>query len=48
MEMYEAIRTKKPPVMLSVQDVMDCSGLEKCNGRGGREDMVYEDLSSHY
>nr|AAT07056.1 cathepsin L-like cysteine proteinase [Brugia malayi] len=35
LEMYVALRTKKAPIELSVQDVMDCSGVSKCKGIGG-------------
>ncbi|EJW75227.1 papain family cysteine protease containing protein, partial [Wuchereria bancrofti] len=41
LEMYMTLRTKKAPVKLSVQDVMDCSGVEKCNGMGGNEPEVF-------
>nr|BAC24764.1 cathepsin L-like cysteine proteinase [Brugia malayi] len=46
-EMYVALRTKKPPVKLSVQDVMDCSGMEKCKGRGGNEPAVFRWVAEH-
>nr|CDQ01801.1 Bm12796 [Brugia malayi] len=45
--MYVALRTKKRPVKLSVQDVMDCSGMEKCKGRGGNEPAVFRWVAEH-
>ncbi|VIO97013.1 Papain family cysteine protease containing protein [Brugia malayi] len=47
LEMYVALRTKKRPVKLSVQDVMDCSGMEKCKGRGGNEPAVFRWVAEH-
>ncbi|VIO97002.1 Papain family cysteine protease containing protein [Brugia malayi] len=41
LEMYVALRTKKAPIELSVQDVMDCSGVSKCKGIGGNGPAVF-------
>lgn len=41
-EAYTAMRTSHPVVPLSEQHVMDCSGLQKCNGYGGSGDSVWE------
>ncbi|VDK84305.1 unnamed protein product [Litomosoides sigmodontis] len=42
LEIYAALKSKKPPVSLSVQDVMDCSNMEKCGGKGGNEAAVFD------
>ncbi|CAG9529807.1 unnamed protein product, partial [Cercopithifilaria johnstoni] len=47
LEMHIALRNKKPPVELSVQDVMDCSHLEKCYGVGGNAVQVFNWVSEN-
>uniref|UniRef100_A0A1I7VHL9 Papain family cysteine protease n=1 Tax=Loa loa TaxID=7209 RepID=A0A1I7VHL9_LOALO len=40
LEMYITLRNKKRAPRLSVQQVMDCSGMEKCDGKGGNDVQV--------
>uniref|UniRef100_A0A0R3RJ50 Pept_C1 domain-containing protein n=1 Tax=Elaeophora elaphi TaxID=1147741 RepID=A0A0R3RJ50_9BILA len=47
LEMYITLKEKKPPVRLSVQEVMDCSGLQRCFGKGGSEDDVFNWVAEH-
>ncbi|CAG9531815.1 unnamed protein product, partial [Cercopithifilaria johnstoni] len=46
-EMHIALKNRKPPVRLSVQDVMDCSSFQKCYGRGGDLTQVYDWVSEN-
>ncbi|KAL3999029.1 Papain cysteine protease family protein [Acanthocheilonema viteae] len=47
LEMYIALKNKQPAVRLSVQDIMDCSNMEKCSGRGGNAAKVFEWIAEH-
>ncbi|CAG9530587.1 unnamed protein product [Cercopithifilaria johnstoni] len=47
LEMHIALKNKKRPVELSVQDVMDCSPFQKCYGTGGNLVQVFDWVSEN-
>uniref|UniRef100_A0A915PD18 Peptidase C1A papain C-terminal domain-containing protein n=1 Tax=Setaria digitata TaxID=48799 RepID=A0A915PD18_9BILA len=40
-EIYRALQTNQLIEQLSVQDIIDCSGLQKCDGLGGNEISIF-------
>ncbi|VBB35398.1 unnamed protein product, partial [Acanthocheilonema viteae] len=47
LEMYIALRNKQNIVKLSVQDIVDCSDLQGCDGKGGSSSQVFDWIADH-